>query len=54
MALKTKEDIIRRILCNAGVNDIVKVFKAGKEMTGEKWRFAVLIQAEEVLLQICI
>jgi site-specific recombinase XerD len=39
MALKTKEDIIRRILRNAGVNDIVKVFKAGKEMTGEKWRF---------------
>ena len=39
MALKTKEDIIRRILCNAGVDDIVKVFKAGKEMTGEKWKF---------------
>ena len=39
MALKTKEDIIRRILRNAGVNDIVKVFKAGKEMTGEKWQF---------------
>lgn len=39
MALKTKEDIIRRILRNSGVNDIVKVFKAGKEMTGEKWKF---------------
>lgn len=39
MALKTKEDIIRRILRNAGVNDIVKVFKAGKEMAGEKWQF---------------
>ena len=39
MALKTKEAIIRRILCNAGVKQIVKVFKAGNEMTGEKWQF---------------
>lgn len=39
IALKTKEDIIRRILRNAQVNDIVKVFKAGKEQSGEKWRF---------------
>ena len=39
MALKTKEAIIRRILRNAGVKQIVKVFKAGNEMTGEKWQF---------------
>lgn len=39
MPLKTKNEIIRRMLKNAGVNDAVKVYKGGEELTGEKWTF---------------
>lgn len=37
--LVTKNEIIRRMLQKAGVTEIVKVFKAGKELTGEKYKF---------------
>lgn len=39
MPPKTKNDIIRRMLKNAGVDDVVKVYKGGKEFTGEKYKF---------------
>lgn len=39
MPLKTKNDIIRRILKSAGVTDMCKVFKAGEELTGRKYEF---------------
>ena len=37
--LKTKNEIIRRMLKAVGVNDVVKVFKGGEELTGEKYTF---------------
>lgn len=39
LPLKTKNDIIRRMLKAAGVTDNVKVYKGGEELTGEKWQF---------------
>lgn len=37
--LSNYELIIRRLCKRACINETVKVFKAGKEMTGEKWQF---------------
>lgn len=39
LPLKTKNEIIRRMLKAAGVTEIVKVFKGGEELTGEKYTF---------------
>lgn len=37
--LKTKNDIIRRMLRTVGITDFVKVYKGGEELSGEKWEF---------------
>lgn len=39
LPLKTKNEIIRRMLRAAGVTDTVKVYKGGEELTGEKCDF---------------
>jgi len=39
MPLKTKNEIIRRICMGVGITDVVKVFRAGEELTGEKYKF---------------
>lgn len=39
MPLKTRNEVLRRILRLSGIKDIVKVFKCGKEYVGEKYIF---------------
>ena len=45
---------IRNICRKAGITEAVKVFKAGKEVEGEKWEFVSATRHAGVLQPICI